>query len=210
MRWLGVSGLAVGVFATLPDAEAAITVTDVNKTVGFTTGSLTSVQVSLRGSAKLSFSNRSTGGQQVYLWGNGATGVSRVSFRSQSAMAALGVSGKTMLQVGNASTAQAPVANKAGSIQLPGDYSHKYLMFKFDDTSGGATTKYGWMELSQNNMATTGPDVTIHRWAYDTTGAQIVAGAVPEPASAAAATGMALVMGAAGVRAWRKQRQTKA
>lgn len=210
MRWLGVSGLAVGALATLPDAEAAITVTDVNQTVGFTAGS-PSYTLTLRGSSVIAFSANSGGSlKQIYLNGLGGVGASNASFRAILSTAAVGDKDKTWNQVGTRSTNMAAVANKSGTLFQPADYSHKYLMFKFDDTSGGAALKYGWAELSQNNIATTGPDITIHRWAYDTTGAQIIAGAVPEPASAAAATGMALVLGAAGVRAWRKQRQTKA
>jgi hypothetical protein len=96
----------------------------------------------------------------------------------------------------------------------PGSFSDKYVTFKFQDSTQGNADRYGWLKLSmaisgRPSASWSGPDVTLKGWGYDTTGAKIAMGAVPEPASAAAGTGAALVLGAAGVRAWRK-RQAKA
>ena len=52
--------------------------------------------------------------------------------------------------------------------------------------------------------------VTLTDWAYDDTGAKIIAGAIPEPGSATLAMGGALVLGAAGVRQWRKRKSATA
>ncbi|MGA0041030.1 MAG: hypothetical protein ACO3NZ_14385 [Pirellulales bacterium] len=88
--------------------------------------------------------------------------------------------------------------------------SSKYLLFSFDNSG---TTNYGWIELT---ATTTGASAgkcrysaTLGDWAYDNSGVQIVAGAVPEPATATLAMGGALVAGAAGLRRWRKQRAAR-
>ncbi|GDX97495.1 hypothetical protein LBMAG47_31600 [Planctomycetia bacterium] len=90
--------------------------------------------------------------------------------------------------------------------------SSKYLLFQFTNLS---TTNFGWIELtSATTGVTTGEpkslySVTLGQWAYDDSGAQILAGQVvpvPEPATATLAMGGALVAGAAGLRRWRKQR----
>jgi len=56
--------------------------------------------------------------------------------------------------------------------------------------------------------------VTLTDWAYDDSGAKIIAGAisepVPEPSSAALAMSGALVLGAAGLRQWRKRKAATA
>jgi hypothetical protein len=88
--------------------------------------------------------------------------------------------------------------------------SSKYLLFQFTNLS---TTNFGWIELTNATTGVTGAlksaySVTLGQWAYDDSGAQILAGqvAVPEPATATLAMGGALVAGAAGLRRWRKQR----
>lgn len=84
--------------------------------------------------------------------------------------------------------------------------SSKYLLFNFDNAG---TRNYGWIELT---MTTTGFNegksnysATLGDWAYDNSGAQITAGAVPEP-STLSLIGGALVAGAVGLRRLRKQR----
>jgi len=205
MRWLGVSGLAVGVFATLPDAEASIIIGDsVGGKVGFDSGYGATYDINFPGPGTLSFGTASSGGiKQIQV-----QGAPYALVKTNSSLLAMANSGAKWGTLAGASTAAAFGTHRQGTVYAPAGYSHRYLLFKFD--TGGSTIRYGWADLSLVNNPTTGPDLTIHRWAYDDSGAEIAAGAVPEPASAAAATGMALVMGAAGVRAWRKQRQTKA
>jgi hypothetical protein len=86
----------------------------------------------------------------------------------------------------------------------------KYLLFSFDNSG---TTNYGWIELTATTTGASGGkslySATLGNWAYDNSGAQIVAGAVPEPATATLAMGGALVAGAAGLRRWRKQRAAR-
>lgn len=75
--------------------------------------------------------------------------------------------------------------------------------FRFD---AGGTTLYGWAELTID--VTAPATVTISQWAYEDTGAAIAVGAttaaVPEPSS----LGL-LALGAAGVTAWRRKKQSK-
>jgi hypothetical protein len=52
--------------------------------------------------------------------------------------------------------------------------------------------------------------VTLTGWAYEDSGTMINAGTIPEPGSAALAMGGALVLGAAGLRQWRKRKSATA
>lgn len=89
-------------------------------------------------------------------------------------------------------------------------YSHKYLAFAFSDTSQGGAMRYGWIEVSLSiaNIfgAGTGPNVTIFGYAYDTAGNRLSMGAIPEPSSAAILAFGAMILGAGGVRSWRRNR----
>ena len=98
----------------------------------------------------------------------------------------------------------------AGNAAFSG--SSKYLPFRFTNP-GTSQENFGWIELTNATTGFTGErtslySVTLGEWAYDDSGAQILAGqvAVPEPATATLAMGGALVAGAAGLRRWRKQR----
>jgi len=100
----------------------------------------------------------------------------------------------------------------AGNAAFSG--SSKYLPFRFTNP-GTSQENFGWIELTNATTGfTTGEpkslySVTLGEWAYDDSGAQILAGQVvpvPEPATATLAIGGALVAGAAGLRRWRKQR----
>jgi len=79
-----------------------------------------------------------------------------------------------------------------------------YIGFEFS-TDGGTTFNYGWIEVTWNGTDT----FTILSAAYESTpGVDILAGAgpapVPEPASSAV---VALLMGGAALRKWRKNKQ---
>jgi hypothetical protein len=123
----------------------------------------------------------------------------------------------------DAFTDSAAFANvNLGSVNSYGDFandgnaafsgSSKYLLFRFTNLST-SQVNFGWIELTKATTGfTTGESrysVTLGEWAYDDSGAQILAGQVvpvPEPATATLAMGGALVAGAAGLRRWRKQR----
>lgn len=102
-------------------------------------------------------------------------------------------------------------ATNTGNAAFSG--SSKYLLFRFTNLST-TQVNFGWIELTNATTGFTGEltslySVTLGEWAYDDSGAQILAGQVvpvPEPATATLAMGGALVAGAAGLRRWRKQR----
>jgi hypothetical protein len=95
-------------------------------------------------------------------------------------------------------------------------FDHLYSLFQFED---GSNTLYGWIQLSYSVSGQFGPDaifgpeLTIHDFAYDDSGAVIAAGQtvdasqVPEPSTAASTGLAALALGAVGLRQWRKTRQ---
>jgi hypothetical protein len=99
----------------------------------------------------------------------------------------------------------------SGGQYYPRTYSgHEYLAFEFNDSTEGGAIRYGWAEILLTNgklTDSTGPNVTIYGYAYDDTGAFIAAGAtsVPEPSSAAFLALGALIVGAKGLRAWRRK-----
>ena len=95
----------------------------------------------------------------------------------------------------------------AFTTHKPGSYTtHEYLSFSFRDTDQGNAQFYGWVEISLSNSTSTDPNVTLYGYAYDTTGAQIATGEVPEPSSAALLALGALTFGAKGLRSWRRNR----
>jgi hypothetical protein len=92
---------------------------------------------------------------------------------------------------------------------FPGSYNDKYLLFRFQDsTQPGNPLRYGWLELSlANSPGNSGhPDIAIEGYAWDTTGALLASGQVPEPSSTALLALGALTLGAKGLRSWRKNR----
>jgi hypothetical protein len=112
----------------------------------------------------------------------------------------------------NEATGSVGKMGKATSTHYnPAGYDHDYLPFLFRDSTQGNAVRYGWVDISFSNsdlQTGQGPAVTIWRYAYDDTGAQIFMGqtAVPEPASTSLMALGAMALGARGVRAWRKRR----
>lgn len=96
-------------------------------------------------------------------------------------------------------------ATDGNQVLGPNWVTNPYLAFRFDPNNSGQHL-YGWVRLSLEIGLGTDPRVTIREWAYDDSGAAIPMGAVPEPRHAALAVGAALMLGAAGVRAWRRRR----
>lgn len=82
----------------------------------------------------------------------------------------------------------------------------EFLGLRFVNDTTGAIN-YGWVEFT--TTGNTGFPATVNRFAYEDTGASLLAGqttAVPEP-GAVAALGV-FGLGAAGVRAWRRRRKS--
>ncbi|HEV3079390.1 MAG TPA: PEP-CTERM sorting domain-containing protein [Gemmataceae bacterium] len=93
----------------------------------------------------------------------------------------------------------------------PSSYTDRYFAFQFKDAGG--QVDYGWLQATLNNVSSPQDiPVTITQYAYDTSGNPLPMGsitsAVPEPTSTALAGLGALVLGAVGVRRWRKAKQT--
>jgi hypothetical protein len=89
------------------------------------------------------------------------------------------------------------------------NYDHEYMLFEFKDSTQGNAMRYGWAEvglINGNLSSSEGPEVTLYRYAYDTTGAQLPTGQVPEPSPVALMVFGALTLGAKGLRSWRKDR----
>jgi hypothetical protein len=93
-----------------------------------------------------------------------------------------------------------------GNVNGPGSFTDKYIAFRFEDTDAGNALRYGWVGLSMTVDANTGPDVTVHGWAYDDSGEKIATGVVPEPSSVALTALGALALG--GVRRWRASKRS--
>ncbi len=68
----------------------------------------------------------------------------------------------------------------------------------------GGQTDYCWLELSNALSLTSGPDVTVWAYAYDTNASPIPAGDAgkPEPATLALSGLAARALGATGLRRW--------
>jgi len=107
--------------------------------------------------------------------------------------------------------ASAPAAGVKGNGSYgPTGYTDKFLLFEFkDDTQAGNPMRFGWIEVSLANNANTNlfPNLTIIGYAYDTTGALLASGQVPEPSAPALLALGAMALGAKGLRNWRKNRQ---
>jgi hypothetical protein len=93
----------------------------------------------------------------------------------------------------------------------PNSFTHRYLAFEFADTTlAGNPLRFGWvdMSLTTGNVANSlsNPTLTVFGYAYDNTGAQIPMGLVPEPGSMTIMALGALMMGAKGLRSWRRNR----
>ncbi|MEP7014219.1 MAG: PEP-CTERM sorting domain-containing protein [Verrucomicrobiota bacterium] len=81
--------------------------------------------------------------------------------------------------------------------------SSNIVGFRFQNEAAANQTQYGWMRITLAGTTGAQPRAIVE-YAYDNTGAGILAGAVPEPSSMALLGVMAA--GALGVRAWRKRK----
>jgi len=92
---------------------------------------------------------------------------------------------------------------------FPPSFTDKYFLFEFrDSTQAGSPLRFGWIEaslaVSPGNSGQ--PDLAIEGYAYDTTGAFLASGQVPEPSTPALLALGAMALGAKGLRSWRKNR----
>jgi len=114
--------------------------------------------------------------------------------------------------IAGAIASQAVMATAQDSVHSGNSFNNLYLLFEFKDSSlPSDPLRYGWVNLSlaNGNLSTLFdyPSLAIGGWAYDTTGAQIRSGAVPEPGSMSFLALGALALGARGLRSWRRNRR---
>jgi hypothetical protein len=110
---------------------------------------------------------------------------------------------------GNVTISGAGGANNYFTCYPAHSYSDKYLLFEFkDSTQPGSPMRYGWINIGLAIAPGDGryPDIAINGYAWDTSGAQVIAGQVPEPTAPALLALGALTLGAKGLRSWRKNR----
>ncbi|MEM0967173.1 MAG: hypothetical protein AAGJ81_13595 [Verrucomicrobiota bacterium] len=83
-----------------------------------------------------------------------------------------------------------------------------YIGFQFDSNG---TTVYGWAEvvLTNTTVFNGNGNFEVIEWAYQDDGSAIRVGTIPEPANATVGLGL-LALGAAGLRRWRRSRETGA
>ncbi|MEI8311405.1 MAG: hypothetical protein WCH98_11675 [Verrucomicrobiota bacterium] len=224
--------LAAGASALPLAAEAGIVYTSLGaQTVGFGGGQLTVYDIYLPGTAAIEFArnvgsasathrilvHQSGGYVRIGRQADHRSEVSpgyggiNVAFRTNS-----GANWDYASRTGQATFGNIVRSVNSGGTVLttgPGAFSNKYLFFSFKNSSSGNQLQYGWVGMSSTTVTAGTPanmSVTLTDWAYDDTGAKIIAGAIPEPGSAALAMGGALVLGAAGLRQWRKRKAATA
>ncbi|MEI6033328.1 MAG: hypothetical protein WCS65_03480 [Verrucomicrobiae bacterium] len=212
--------LAAGASALPIAAEASIIYTDLGtQTVGFGGGQSASVLINLPNfGAQLEqlaigrFTGVGTHRISAKKGGDGYMAVRRAS--GTLPFAFRGNTGATWSSQGipSSPTSAFIIATDGAAILGPGEFSStKYLLFWFN---ANPEPNYGWVGMSAATATPGVPanmSVTLTGWAYDDSGAKIAAGAIPEPATnASLAMGGALVLGAAGLRQWRKRKVTTA
>lgn len=225
-KLLSLLALSTGALALPQTGESAIIDSGViNAKVGFSSGFGASFTLNVPGTRDLQLARgSSTIGRTTSFW----TRTHRVELKAVNGYAAIrsyftgghffakrANAGATFNAIGTTSSNLALIDRRASffysifpngaSVIGPGSFSNKYVAFRFQDSTAGNATRYGWALMSMGITTGSGPDVTLTRWAYDNTGATIATGAltVPEPSSAALVMFGALALGATGVRRWR-------
>jgi len=214
---------AGAVSLTASKAEASIILSpDLNVTIGFTGSSVgrgvhtaashffnTFASGPSFGFKAIETGNGSLYGRRLEAAGNAAfeTVASIITpFPADAVMNSLSGSGKLI-----AARHWSNVSSSVSGAGFP--FNDAFYLFRFDN--GGV--KYGWLEASlalsflPNADPAAGPSLTVIRYAFDNTGNSIAAGqtdlATPEPASLAETGIGALLLGAEGLRRWRKARK---
>jgi hypothetical protein len=204
--------LAAGAIALPQTGSAGVIFTD-------TTGSLVGggyglsfVTQNLPGVAQLGFGyhHRGTTSTSSIRWVTGGQAAGYVRLKTNALFLVHVAAGLTWDQVAGVQTFYGTAGIATYSAHNPNGYDHQYISFKFQDSTQGNAVRYGWLEYSLANsnlrFSGDGPVVSIYGYAYDTTGAKLPTGSVPEPTPAALLALGALAFGAKGVRAWRRER----
>jgi len=225
--------LAAGASALPIAADAGIVYTSLgSQTVGFSPGQWTIYDISLPGTAIVEFARSVGSGSSTHrILAHQSGGYVRIGRQSNSRTNAVpgygginvafrtnsGASWNNVARTGQATFGNIIRSAGTASTTGPGSFSNKYLLFSFKNSLSGNQLQYGWVGMSAGTVTAGTPanmSVTLTDWAYDDSGAKIIAGAigwpVPEPSSAALAMSGALVLGAAGLRQWRKRKAATA
>jgi len=217
-KLLSLLALASGAMAIPQTANADIVFVDLSASpmhVGPLSAS-TYIINTLPGTAQLGFHTHinavSVGGLSSSRFVTGRQQAGYVRIKTQASFFVLANANQTWNQIGGLQTISGLAGAANYSSAFPGSYSDKYLLFRFkDSTQAGTPLRYGWVQLSLGNSPGNSghPDIAISGYAYDTTGAFIGGGQVPEPSATALLALGALTLGAKGLRSWRKNRPTK-
>ena len=136
-----------------------------------------------------------------------------VRVKTQASFVVMVNAGRTWNTVAGAASVYGFAAANTFNGASPASFSDKYMLFRFkDSTQVGTPLRYGWVELSLANSPgnAANPEIAVLGYAYDTSGAFLASGQVPEPSAPALLALGALTLGAKGLRSWRKNRQAKA
>jgi hypothetical protein len=216
-KLLSLLALAAGAAAIPNASEADIVYTDLGASpgkVGFSAGFGTSFSIALP-SAHVKFKRTHSAGSNfshnlVYAAGPNMR-------RNSNGSIAVTGAGKTFSDFNHAGTTTwkgqlgARGTNGGVGSQSPSSgYTDEYMAFIIQP---GGNYEFGWVELSLDLSHSTGPDLTIEGYAYDDRPYQPPylhihmgdIGSVPEPGQVAGMGAVgAMVLGAAGLRAWRR------
>lgn len=207
-RFTSLAALGVGTIALSEgEAKGDIVYVDLSSNpgqVGFDAGFGTSFNIPLPHGAGIAFLTGGTAsGRSVYVRGHG--GAIFAAFYSTLALFKKGAIGSgTSSSLHAAKSALIAFLGNGGYTYGAGAFSREYALFAFPLNS---QLDFGWIELSDFVSSTSGPDLTILGYAYDTSGNPLPAGEVPEPSTLALSGLGALALGAAGVLRWRAARK---
>jgi hypothetical protein len=210
-KLLSLLALATGAVAIPQTSNADIVFTDLSANPGHVGGTNSSYVIDTHLGAQLGFHTHHQGAMTAtslrLVTGRQEAGYVRIKI--QASFFVMANAGKTWNQIGgNVRSSGVGGANSAITAG-PASYNHEYLLFEFKDSTQPLNPlRFGWVELSLANTAGNSnfPDIAIEGYAWDTTGANIAAGQVPEPSAPALLALGALALGATGLRSWRKNR----
>lgn len=207
-KLLSLLALATGAVAMPHTGRADIVFTDLSAnpvTVGPQTNQNYVIN-NLPGTAQLGFHASNIGGRAIL----GRQDSGYVRLQTSASFVVPMAAGNAWNPAGNAASIGF-AAHATASGARPGSFSDQYFLFTFrDSTQGGSPLRYGWVEVSLANGTNdvSFPQLTIEGYAYDTSGAFLASGQVPEPSAPALLALGAMALGAKGLRSWRKNRQT--